>query len=170
MLKTVEMSRADKTSGIAVTYRSGSENMFGTCPANCELNPSGTGCGPAQVDVEYLKALLKAKPRRGYSFTYSHFNPMAWAHYLEPGKTVINYSAPTPEKAAHWQLNGVPSVTVVDPGYWHAGTNLEFQTGLAGVGKYRHAGGVRIVRCPAEYLEHVGCKNCGGKDGPLCAR
>ena len=30
MLKTVEMSRADKTSGIAVTYRSGSENMFGT--------------------------------------------------------------------------------------------------------------------------------------------
>ena len=170
MLKTVEMSRADKTSGIAVTYRSGSENMFGTCPANCELNPSGTGCGPAQVDVEYLKALLKAKPRRGYSFTYSHFNPMAWAHYLEPGKTVINYSAPTPEKAAHWHLSGVPSVTVVDPGYWYAGTRLEFQTGLAGVGKYRHAGGVRIVRCPAEYLEHVGCKNCGGKDGPLCAR
>lgn len=170
MLKTVEMSRADKTSGIAVTYRSGSENMFGTCPADCELNPSGTGCGPAEIDVEYLTALLKAKPRRGYSFTYSHFNPMSWAHYLEPDKTVINYSAPTPEKAAYWHSYGVPSVTVVDPGYWISAPAHEYELGVAGLHKYRRIGGTRIVRCPEEYGAVGGCADCGGKDGPLCAR
>ena len=37
-------------------------------------------------------------------------------------------------------------------------------------GKNATADGVRVIRCPAEYLENLGCVNCGGKDGPLCAR
>ena len=48
MLKTVEYSRAKKTRGIgrstnytAVTYRAGDGSNYGTCPASCELNPSG---------------------------------------------------------------------------------------------------------------------------------
>ena len=53
MLKTVETSRAQKTKGLAVTYRAGSQEKFGTCPASCELNPSG--CGASKVDQEYLE-------------------------------------------------------------------------------------------------------------------
>ena len=30
--------------------------------------------------------------------------------------------------------------------------------------------GVKLVRCPAEYLDNFGCGQCGGDDGPLCAR
>ncbi len=45
----------------------------------------------------------------------------------------------------------------------------EYELGVASLNKYRRIGGVRVVRCPAEYLD-IGCKNCGGKDGPLCAR
>ena len=53
MLKTVETSRAQKTKGLAVTYRAGSQEKFGTCPTSCELNPSG--CGASKVDQEYLE-------------------------------------------------------------------------------------------------------------------
>ena len=61
MLKTVELSRAKKTAGIAVTYRAGKGDMFGTCPASCNLNDSGKGA--ENVDNEYLDALLNAKPK-----------------------------------------------------------------------------------------------------------
>ena len=60
MLKTVETSRAQKTKGLAVTYRAGSQEKFGTCPASCELNPSG--CGASKVDQEYLEALISGVP------------------------------------------------------------------------------------------------------------
>ena len=73
MLKTVEISRAKKTAGIAVTYRAGKNKMFGTCPASCNLNDSGKGA--ENVDSEYLDALLNAKPKKGFSFTYSSALP-----------------------------------------------------------------------------------------------
>ena len=62
MLKTTLNSRANKTKGLAVTYRSGSENKFGTCPKDCELNPSG--CGSNTIDEKYLDALLNCKPKK----------------------------------------------------------------------------------------------------------
>ena len=65
MLKTVKNSTANKTAGLAVTYRAGNGEKFGTCPADCKLNDSGRGCGAGQIDFEYLDAVLDAKPRRG---------------------------------------------------------------------------------------------------------
>mgnify|MGYP001167694032 CR=1 FL=1 len=171
MLKTTAMSSAKKTAGCAVTYRAGSSEKFGTCPASCELNPSGRGCGEGQIDFDYLDAVLDAKPRRGFSFTYSHFHPLFWSHKLSPKKPVINYSAANPETALlARQVSDVPVVTVVPSWYWYKMTRLESETGLAGSGKYRHESGTRVVRCPAEYNDAVTCRNCGGKDGPLCAR
>ena len=77
MLKTVEMSRAKKTAGIAVTYRAGAGEKYGTCPASCKMNSSGKGT--EEVDAEYLNAVLDAVPRKGVSFTYSHFSWHLWA-------------------------------------------------------------------------------------------
>ncbi len=171
MLKTTPISSAKKTAGCAVTYRAGSSEKFGTCPASCELNPSGRGCGEGQIDFDYLEAVLDAKPRRGFSFTYSHFNPLFWAHKLTPGKTVINYSAANPDAALLAQkASDAPVVTVVNPAYWISAPIYEYELGVAGLNKYRRIGGTRVVRCPAEYNDAVTCRNCGGKDGPLCAR
>ena len=112
MLKTVETSRAQKTKGLAVTYRAGSKEKFSTCPASCELNPSG--CGATDVDLEYLDALSNAVPTKGIAFTYSHFAPRYWMHKNGPGKTVINFSAKTPRMATY-VCNAVPTVVTVPP-------------------------------------------------------
>lgn len=159
MLKTVSISKAKKTGGIAVTYRSGAANKYGTCPADCELNK--TGCGSKGVDSEYLDAVLKARPRRGFSFTYSHFSPLYWFHKLTEKTTVINWSAPSMSKATEAILNKIPAVCVVPFGFWETTKTTRNQTG---------DNGVPVVRCPAEYLENFGCGQCGGDDGPLCAR
>ena len=60
MLKTVELSRAKKTKGIAVTYRAGTGEKYGTCPTTCKMNCSGKGT--EKIDADYLDALLDAKP------------------------------------------------------------------------------------------------------------
>jgi hypothetical protein len=57
MLKTVKLSQANKTAGCAVTYRAGKANKYDTCPVNCELNASGRGCAPSDIDDEYLDAV-----------------------------------------------------------------------------------------------------------------
>ena len=159
MLKTVETSRAQKTKGLAVTYRAGTKEKFGTCPATCELNPSG--CGASKIDLEYLDALCDAVPAKGISFTYSHFPPLLWLKKLKPGKTVINYSAKTVAIAAHYvsrksRAINVPVVVTVAMDFWKGGKSVE-------------SNGARFVRCPAEYLPKFGCQNCGNGD-PLCAR
>ena len=163
MLKTVKNSTANKTGGLAVTYRAGDGDNFGTCPADCKLNDSGRGCKSDQIDVVYLDAVLDAKPRHGESFTYSHFNPLFWAHKLAPNKTTINYSADTLAEAVAICANKIaPVVTVVKKSFWKNGKNATIE-------RDDIPAPVRVVRCPAEYLDNVGCINCGnGK--PLCAR
>ena len=164
MLKTVKNSTANKTAGLAVTYRAGKANNFGTCPADCKLNDSGRGCGAGQIDFEYLDAVLDAKPRCGESFTYSHFHPLYWAHKLAPNKTTINFSADNLAEAVAICANKIaPVVTVVKKSFWKNGKHATIESDDI-------PARVRVIRCPAEYLDSVGCVNCGGKDGPLCAR
>jgi hypothetical protein len=154
MLKTVETSRAQKTKGLAVTYRAGSQEKFGTCPASCELNPSG--CGASKIDQEYLNALSLAVPTKGVAFTYSHFSPIHWIKKNGPGKTVINYSAKTATLAAKYIKMAVPTVATVALDFWNGRKSVD-------------SDGARFVRCPAEYLPKFGCAQCGNGD-PLCAR
>ena len=161
MLKTVEISRAEKTRGVAVTYRAGTSEKFGTCPKTCELN--GSGCGAGRVDPDYFEALINARPRRGYSFTYTHFAPMQWAHLTKPGGTTVNWSAPSWFAAAMVAQN-MPVVAVVPEDFWT-------EDPTAANHKHAAVGGVVGVRCRAEYLgDGFGCAQCGGEDGPLCAR
>ena len=80
MLKTVEISRASKTKGCAVTYRAGDQSVFDTCPKDCSLNPSG--CGSDMPDLVYMATVLNAKPRAGESMTYSHFHPKWYTELL----------------------------------------------------------------------------------------
>ena len=154
MLKTVELSRAQKTKGVAVTYRAGTNDNFGTCPATCELNPSG--CGASKVDQDYLDAVSDAVPHKGVAFTYSHFSPIYWAKKLKAGKTVINYSAKTAALAARYVKQNIPTVCAVPLAFWEGR-------------KKTTVDGVNVVRCPAEYLDNFGCAQCGAGD-PLCAR
>ena len=161
MLKTVEMSRAKKTAGIAVTYRAGKGDMFGTCPASCNLNDSGKGA--ENVDNEYLDALLNAKPKKGFSFTYSHFDFNAWIDKARAvGKTVINYSADNmPDALKSFGLN-IPTVTVVGQDRWkYNGKSIDV---TADIWKPT----VQVIRCPAEY-RNISCNDCGNGE-PLCAR
>ena len=157
MLKTVAISGATKTRGIAVTYRAGSGEKYATCPADCKMNCSGKGA--EKLDAEYLDALLDAVPRKGVSFTYSHFDPnvYGWGRKLKEGKTVINFSTESPAAAAASIYNGVPSVVVVREDYWQGSKTQSAPFG------------VRIVRCPAEYRDGFSCRDCGN-GLPLCAR
>ena len=154
MLKTTLNSRANKTKGLAVTYRSGSENKFGTCPKDCELNPSG--CGSNTIDEKYLNALLNCKPKKGESFTFTHFSPLFWKHKMSDKTTTINWSTKTVKQAIQAIKDKIPSVLVVDDKFFKNGKNRKFDN-------------VLFVRCPSEYNKNLGCLQCGsGK--PLCAR
>jgi len=166
MLQTVETSTAKKTRGCAVTYRAGAGEKFGTCPSNCELNPSS--CGSSQIDFDYLGALLQAKPKHGHSFTYTHFSPLHWEWRLNDKSTVLNYSTSGAGQAISANKHfGVPVVCTVSPNFWREGAAYEAE--LVGE-KNRLIGGELFVRCPEEYGAVGGCADCGGKDGPLCAR
>ena len=161
MLRTVEMSRAKKTAGIAVTYRAGQNKMFGTCPASCNLNDSGKGA--KNVDNEYFDALLNAKPKKGFSFTYSHFDFNLWIDKARAvAKTVINYSADNLADAINSFVLNVPTVTVVSESKWNGSKYFHVQRSDI------PASTVRVIRCPAEY-RNISCNDCGNGE-PLCAR
>ena len=165
MLKTVEISRAKKTKGIAVTYRAGKNDMFGTCPSTCKLNDSGKGA--SKIDQEYLDALLDAVPRKGVAFTYTHFHWIDWARKLKRDKTVINYSADNLHDAAI-AAGAVPTVTVVNEAQWQGkksfSVELEIEYARDDVPNEKHT----VVRCPAEY-RNISCAQCGNGE-PFCAR
>jgi hypothetical protein len=165
MLRTVEISRAKKTKGIAVTYRAGNGEKFGTCPPSCALNDSGKGA--SEIDWHYFDALLNAVPRKGVSFTYSHFPWVAWFRKLKRDKTVINYSADNLLDAAI-AAPAVPTVTVVNEAKWQGkksfSIDLQIEYARDDVPNEKHA----VVRCPAEYRD-ISCAQCGDGE-PFCAR
>jgi hypothetical protein len=152
MLKTVALSSNRKTGPIAVTYRSGVHETYGTCPRSCKLHPKSE-TGTADIDAEYLQALLKAVPRRGVAWTYSHF-PAASIPKAKKGETVINASCDN----VHEAVDAVkrlkrPAVLAAPSGTtWPQTIN-----------------GVRFHRCPAELAENFTCAQCGN-GSPLCAR
>jgi len=160
MLKTVESSRGKKTKGLAITYRSGTKNKFGTCPLSCKLNASGKGCEQIQIDHDYLDALAESKPENGEAFTYTHFNPYFWFKnkYRLDQYTTINYSADSIAAVEHqFKHNNIPTVYVVKKDYWQGK-------------KTKTERGIKIVRCPEETNpDKISCINCGN-DKPLCAR
>ena len=156
MLRTVENSRAKKTTGLAVTYRAPSGDMFGTCPDSCALKPRATGT--SEIDRQYEHAVRRAVPRKGAAFLFTHFAPSQWAEQNAPGLATFNYSAATLAEAALYTASGVPSVAVVPADYWDRRDSQ----------KVTGSGGVKMVRCPDE-TSGIGCQRCGnGK--PLCAR
>jgi len=152
MLKTVKISSNSKTGPIAVTYRAGTHNVFGTCPKTCGLNPQGEH-GAELLDAEYLAAVRRAVPPGGQAWTYSHF-----AAELLPvpvkGETVINASCDDVGQAVAAVRAGRPA-TLAAPA-----DSAESWP--------RKVDGVRFVRCPAE-LADMSCDRCGG-GRPLCAR
>ena len=153
MLKTVPVSSNKKTGPIAVTYRAGVRDTYGTCPKTCGLNPE-PGTSTNTIDEEYLSAVLNAVPRNGEAWTYSHFDA-ALLPVAKPGQTVINASCDTMDDAVRAVELGRPAVVAAPLG-----------TDWSGGHEYR---GVNFVRCPAELSDNFTCMQCGnGK--PLCAR
>jgi|DEB3_MinimDraft_2_1074329.scaffolds.fasta_scaffold04397_2 hypothetical protein len=153
MLKTVPISANRKTGPIAVTYRSGMHETYGTCPTSCALHPKSE-TGSCQVDADYLAALSDAVPLRGQAWTYSHFAAEALPLPKE-GKTVINASCDTLAEAVRTVELGRPAV---------------YAAPLSQAGDFPLVNrGVRFVRCPAELSEGFTCAQCGG-GRPLCAR
>lgn len=151
MLKTVAVSANKKTGPIAVTYRAGVRDTYGTCPKTCQLNPA-PNAGADKIDHEYLDALLKAVPRNGKAWTYSHF-PAKDLPVAKPGQTVINASCDTMAEAVDAVALGRPAVVAAPLGtQWPVVHE-----------------GVRFVQCPAELADNFTCAQCGG-GVPLCAR
>lgn len=152
MLKTIAVTANRKTGPIAVTYRSGTHETYGTCPKSCALHPKSE-TGSDLIDAEYLAAVLDAVPRRGVAWTYSHF-PAAKIPKAKKGQTVINASCDN----VHEAVDAVarlkrPAVLAAPAGtVWPQTVN-----------------GVRFYRCPAELAENFTCAQCGN-GSPLCAR
>ena len=152
-IKFLNTSTQRKTGDIPQTYRSGGENMYGSCPDNCPLKPTDVGVA-TEVDEEYARALAKAVPRNGNSFSYSHFPSDKWKHlgFNQLKRTTLNFSANTQEEAVQSFKKGIPTV-------WAE----ENPTA-------RKVNGVQLMPCPADKHDHIQCKSCGGSAGPLCAR
>jgi len=156
MLKTVLNSGADKTLGLAVTYRSGGYNQFGTCPTTCSLNPLKDN-KIEKLDIEYLETIVNTIPKKGISFTYTHFNldKLENLKLIEDikynkKKATINRSADTIEQALEYYNNDYDTVVVLP--YTEKPD------------KHFTKDGVKFVRCIAEYNKKINCSNCN-----LCA-
>jgi|TARA_R110002051_G_scaffold123658_1_gene196887 hypothetical protein len=156
MLKTVLNSGADKTQGLAVTYRSGGYNQFGTCPTTCSLNPLKDN-KIEKLDTEYLETIVNTIPKKGISFTYTHFNldKLENLKLIEDikynkKKATINRSADTIEQALEYYNNDYDTVVVLP--YTEKPD------------KHFTKDGVKFVRCIAEYNKKINCSNCN-----LCA-
>lgn len=171
MLHTIKSSRADKTQGMAVTYRAGSGNKFGTCPTSCELMHDGNS-GTDAIDEEYYRAIRYSVPKQGVAWTYTHFAPSDFPEDVklksDKPTCTLNFSRPSVYNAAHLQAAGFNTVTVVPPDYWDdkpTHKHVKVDTGCTSFS----GGEVRGVRCPHEYNKDVSCRTCGAGT-PLCAR
>jgi hypothetical protein len=153
MLKTVAVTANRKTGPIAVTYRSGTHETYGTCPTSCKLHPKSE-TGTTLIDVEYMGAVADAVPRNGLAWTYSHFAAEALPTPRH-GKTVFNVSCDTMAEAVRAIELGRPSVFAA-PKELAGSFPLVFQ-------------GTKFVQCPADLSESFTCAQCGG-GRPLCAR
>lgn len=153
MLKTVAVSGNSKTGPIAVTYRSGVHETYGTCPTTCKLHPRSE-TGAATIDAEYVAAVYDAVPRGGQAWTYSHF-PAEALPSPKPGKTVFNASCDSMADAVRTVELGRPAVFAAPKA-------------AADTFPLVHRG-VRFVRCPAELADSFTCAQCGN-GSPLCAR
>jgi len=151
MLKTVAVSKNQKTGPIAVTYRSGAADVFGTCPKTCGLLPCGK-TGAAEMDLDYVRAVVDAVPSQGKAWTYSHF-PVDQLPLPEEGKTVINASCDSMDEAVRAFSLSRPATVTLPKQNWKST-------------EYR---GVRFVRCPAELSDTFACNDCGGGN-PICAQ
>jgi hypothetical protein len=153
MLKTVRISANSKTGPIAVTYRSGEHETYGTCPTSCSLHPKSE-TGTSQIDSEYLAAVFDSVPRGGQAWTYSHFTAEALP-FPQPNKTVINASCDTTAEAVRAFELGRPAV---------------YAAPLDTADQWpKKIHGVNFVQCPAEKADNFSCQQCGG-GRPLCAR
>ena len=158
MLKLVRKSQALKTTDIAVTYRSGIENVFGSCPKICPLNPVQDK-STSEIDWNYLKAVLNAVPKKGKAFTFTHFKlenePLDKLFLLHDIKvnentTTINRSTDNLDDAIAVHKKMFPTtITLSDK---NVRKNFTYKN-------------VKFVRCPAEYNKKITCKNC-----QLCTR
>jgi hypothetical protein len=153
MLKTVKISANSKTGPIAVTYRSGEHETYGTCPTSCSLHPKSE-TGTSQIDSEYLQAVFDSVPRGGQAWTYSHFAAEALP-FPQPNKTVINASCDTTAEAVRAFELGRPAVYAAP-----------LETADQWPQKIH---GINFVQCPAEKADNFNCQQCGG-GRPLCAR
>ena len=155
-LLTNNFSTSIKTRGCAITYRAGhTGNQYKTCPTSCPLNP--TKSGSRKIDIEYTKTVAGAVPRSGVAWLYTHFKPELWRDLVIKGKTVFNYSCDSLRQACLNFRKGIDCVVVVPSNFWNNTKNkIKSQN-------------INIVRCPAEYIDHINCGNCGGHQKPLCA-
>jgi hypothetical protein len=153
MIRTVAISSNSKTGPIAVTYRSGEHETYGTCPKSCALHPKSE-TGTDQLDSEYMQAVTDAVPRGGKAWTYSHF-PYTALGLPAAGKTVINASCDNEAEAVAAMRAGRPAV---------------FAAPLDTADSWpKKVDGVQFARCPADLSADFTCQRCG--DGsPLCAR
>lgn len=153
MLKTVRISANSKTGPIAVTYRSGEHETYGTCPSSCSLHPKSE-TGTSQIDSDYLQAVFDSVPRGGQAWTYSHFTAEALP-FPQPNKTVINASCDTTAEAVRAFELGRPAV---------------YAAPLETADQWpKKIHGINFVQCPAEKADNFSCQQCGG-GRPLCAR
>lgn len=151
MIKCIYPTQAAKLGIIAATYRAGPEHIFGTCPRSCQLLPQPDK-GSTQIDWTYLETELKAVPRNGQAWSYTHFS---WEH-LTPFQTgsVLNISTDTIEDALFTYTLNYPVV------YTAPTTDTQWP---------RKIHGIQFIRCPAEINKSLTCQTCGGGN-PLCAR
>tara|TARA_R110002012_G_C11588242_1_gene605997 strand:- start:308 stop:1030 length:723 start_codon:yes stop_codon:yes gene_type:complete len=132
----------------SATYRSGSSNVFGTCPSSCSLNPYPSE-STMEFDWDYANTLVNyGCPKNGSAFTYTHFDDKyveEFAKTWTKGKTVINVSRDTLDDAVVSYRKGIPTTVTTAIGF------------LDRVGTYKD---ISLTRCPAEYKDEINCANC----------
>ena len=117
------------------------------------------------IDPMALREIVLAnRGKKGYTYTHK---PVSGAHgelnqaairYANANGFTVNLSANNLVQADEYLALGIAPVCVIV-----AGDDPAWKTVAT-------PGGAQVVRCPAETRDEVQCANCGGAQGPLCAR